>query len=596
MQILIRLCVLIALCLSPFWLLAQAQSDTVKSNSLTRKAFKLGAGYITTNKRDTVRNESSVDVNKVYEGKIIRQIYLQHIDFERSIYDSTKRTKKIISDLAHAFHGTTKEGIVRQHLFIKENTPLNPGLLSDNERYIRDLDFILDCRIVVVPLPDQPDSVDVSVMTKDVFSLGVRIGGSIPTAPLIGIYDANLAGLGQRLEFDVLMDGSQSPSLTSAAYYRKSSAFGSLVNLELGYTQLNTAISKGDEWEYAYYFRATRPLVSPYSRLAGALEFSNNWSHNIDREPDSTFLQYTYKVSDVWVGYNFGVKRKAGDRKRVFLAARFSDGAYLDRPEQAEYDDVAQYNSAHGYLAELTFYRQDFYRTRYVFGFGRTEDVPYGLSLSFSTGYIKQLGTERPYSAAKFRWSVANRKGNFYIFNIQAGTFVRSGHLEDGVVTGRVSYFTRALNVGNNKLRGLITGGYATLLGQDLLPSIKINVDELPSFSADSIWGNHKAFFRVEPTLYTSWQLLGFRFAPFIGGIVLWLDCETCPGGNTNFYELSAGVRTRNESLIFGTIELRLSYIPATDVTSSQFSFGFKQRLTVKNTGSYVRPPSLVQY
>ncbi|HEY5749322.1 MAG TPA: hypothetical protein VIU12_24815 [Chryseolinea sp.] len=397
----------------PFYVQAQARADTTKSNSLAGKAFRLGRSYITTHKKDTVINESSVEVNKVYRGKIIRHIYLEHIALERSIYDSTKRTKKIVATLANAFHGTTKESIVRQHLFIKEDDPLNPEKLSNNERYIRDLDFILDCRIVVVPLPDESDSVDVSVITRDVFSLGIRVGGS-PTAPLFGIYDANLAGLGQRLEFIGVLDGTQRPTFTSAAYYRKSSVFGSLANVEFGYTQLNTGVSFGDEPEYAYYVRATRPLVSPYSRIAGGLEFSNNWSHNLDQEPDSAFLRYDYKVSDIWLGYNFGVKRNISNRKRLFLAVRFFDGAYLDRPDQVPYDDVIKYNSASAVLGELTFYKQDFYRTRYVFGFGRTEDVPYGLSLSYSLGYLDQLDTRRPYSAVKFRYSVANRKGNFY--------------------------------------------------------------------------------------------------------------------------------------------------------------------------------------
>lgn len=595
MQTLFRLFLFI-LSFSPLCLLAQEHTDSAKSASLAKKAFKTGMGYITTHKKDTVRNETSVDVNKVYTGKIIRNIYLEHIDFQRSIYDSTKRTKKIIVDLADALHGTTKESIVRQHLFIQKHQPLNPYLLSDNERYIRDRDFILDCRIVVIPIPDQPDSVDISVITKDVFSLGIRLGGTIPTAPLIGIYDANLAGLGQRLEFTSVIDGTQNPTFTTAAYYRKSSVFGSLADIELGYTQLNTAISYGEEWEYAYYIKGTRPLVSPYSRLAGGFQFSNNWSHNIDQEPDSTFLKYNYKVADVWLGYNLGIHRDADNRNRIFLAARFFDGAYVNTPDQTEYEDVAKYNSATGYLTELTFYRQDFYRTRYVFGFGRTEDVPYGLSLAFTMGYLEEVGVGRPYGAAKFRYSVANRKGNFYLFNLQAGSYLRSGRLEDGVVTTTVSYFTRAMNVGNSKIRGLVSGSYATLFQQDLLQSMKITRADLPTFSEDSIWGNHKAFIRMEPVLYTPWQLLGFRFAPFVGVIAGWLDCLTCPSRDTNFYEFSAGLRTRNESLIFGTMEIRLSYIPATDATPSKFSFGFKQRLAIKNTGSYVRPPSLVFY
>lgn len=598
MKVWIRIFILMSLSISPLWLYAQNDSDTLKSNpkALAKKAFKQGMKYISTHRKDTIVNESSVDVNKIYEGKIIREIYLQHIGFQRSLYDTTKRTKKAVADVADALHGTTREGIIREHLFVKKNKPLNPHLLSDNERFIRDLDFILDCRIVVVPIPNEKDSVDISVITRDVFSLGISLGGTIPTAPKIGIYDANLAGLGQRLQFTTLIDATLDPAFTSALYYRKSSVFGSLANVELGYSQHDTESSVGEESEYSYYIKATRPLVSPYSRIAGGFEFSHNWSHNLDKKPDSTFLRYNYNVSDVWLGFNFGIKRKFSNRKRIFLAGRFFDGAYLNKPDQPEYSEDIKYNSGGGYLAEVTFYRQDFYRTRYVFGFGRTEDVPYGYSVSISTGYINQLNTERPYGAIKFRYSVANRKGNFYIFDAQAGSYLHEGNLEDGIVTTTVSYVTRAFNLGNHKLRGFATAGYAALLGQDILPPIEINRADLPSFSADSVWGNHKAFIRIEPTLYTPWELFGFRFAPFIGAGMAWLDCLTCPERDALFYEVTTGFRTRNENLIFGTMEIRLTYIPATDVTSSIFSFGFKQRLTLKNSGSFVRPPSLVHY
>jgi hypothetical protein len=53
-------------------------------------------------------------------------------------------------------------------------------------------------------------------------------------------------------------------------YYSKSSLGGSLINVLAGYTQLNTGSSYGNEWEEAYYLRLDRPLVSPYSRFAGA--------------------------------------------------------------------------------------------------------------------------------------------------------------------------------------------------------------------------------------------------------------------------------------------------------------------------------------
>ena len=78
-------------------------------------------------------------------------------------------------------------------------------------------------------------------------------------------------------------------AFTYSAFYPKSSLFGSNTNVEIGYLQLNTGNSYGDEPEYVYYIRCYRPLASPYSKMAGGFEFSKNWSQNINPDPDSPF-------------------------------------------------------------------------------------------------------------------------------------------------------------------------------------------------------------------------------------------------------------------------------------------------------------------
>src|SRR6185436_14521592 len=141
---------------------------------------------------------------------------------------------------------------------------------------------------------------------------------------------------------------------------------------------------------------------------------------------DSTFLKYDYKVFDAWVGYNIGIKRSFNNRNRQFLSIRYADGVYGDTPEQPEYKIQPRYNDQSGVMSEFTFYRQNFYRTRYVFGFGRTEDVPTGISSSVTGGLIRFGGSsrliridslnkigidstqssERPYGAFKFGYAV----------------------------------------------------------------------------------------------------------------------------------------------------------------------------------------------
>lgn len=581
--------------LLPFLCCAQKDADTIVSDkNLAGKAILAGLELITTSGGDTIGNRSAIIETGPYEGKIIRRIYIQHIDFEQSIYDTSKRVVRIVSDVADALHGTTRRGTIENHLFVRTGTPLNPYLLADNERYLRNLDFILDSRIIVLPLQGQTDSVDISVITRDVFSLGGELGGSFPTAPEFSLYDANFLGRGQRIEFQSLIDRDRDPRFGYALIYRKSSVLGTLTDAELAYSQLNTGVSNGDETEFSYYLRLSRPLVSPYSHMAGGLEISKNWSENVYRKPDSLFLDYAYNVFNLWVGYNFGIRAATEDRNRNFLAFRFFDGYFLERPSQRNYRDLTTYNNSLGYLAEYTFYRQDFYKTRYLYGFGRTEDVPYGVSTSITGGYVKEGGVERPYLALKWDNTIALADGNIYNFNAQAGSFVRGG-FEDAVVTFSSNYITRAANVSRGtRIRGFFTLGYSGLFNQNTALPLEITGREILGISADSLLGNRKAFFRVEAAVYTPWQFLGFRFAPFAGANSAWLNCTVCEGHNLLVPGVSFGVRTRNENLIFGTMEFRFSYIPETRMTSPQFSFSFTQQLRVRGVRGFINQPSLI--
>lgn len=596
MRILIYVCLtVLGIFLLPARTHAQAKKDSVAKESITKQAFHEGIKLISTTPRDTVVNEKSVDSFKQYEGKIIRNIYIDHFGFEKSIYDSTKKIDRLSAQVANSIHIDTREKTIRQHLFIKENQLINSYKLSDNERFLRDKDFILDCRFIITPI-DNTDSVDVMVVTRDVFSIGATLGGSFPTAPKIGVYDANVDGRAQRIEFTTLIDQDRTPKFGYAALFRKSSAFGSLINLELQYTQLNNARSYGQDIEYAAYVRLSRPLVSPYSRLAGGLEVSQNWSRNVYNEPDSVFSSYRYNIFDFWMGYNIGINKHVSNRNRKFFATRYFNGDYLEQPDQPEYNEDIRYNSAKGILSEFTFYRQDFYKTRYVFGFGRTEDIPEGFSLGFSAGYLTLVNITRPYTAIKFNYGAASLKGNFYRLLFQASTYTRNEEFEDAIVQAGGAYFTRLLQMKRSKLRGLVSVTYTQLFNQTVIDWLNLSSKTIPGFKTDSLEADSRLAAHFESAFYTQWMLLGFRFAPFAAVDIVSTRCSTCDFKNGIYNGFSLGLRTRNENLIFGTIELKATYIPQDEIGDSKFSFSFKQNIRVKSSGTFVQPPSLITY
>ena len=573
----------------------QVKKDSVEKKSLTKKAFSEGVKLISTHPKDTVTNEKSVDVYAEYAGKIIRTINIERIGFEKSIYDSAKKIDKTVTRLANVLHEDTREKIIRKHLFIHKYDPLNPHELADNERFIRDKDFIMDSRIVVTPV-EGTDSVDLTIITRDVFSLGGTMGGSFPTAPKIGIYDANVGGRGQRIEFTSLIDQNRTPKFGYSLLYRKSSILGSLTNLELRYTQLDDGYSFGDEKEFAMLMRVTRPLVSPYTRLAGGGEVSRNWSENVRSKPDSLFLKYDYKAVDGWIGYNFGIHKDITNRNRKFIAMRFLDGYFIEQPDQEIYRDLRKYNNIYGYLSEFTFYRQNFYKTRYVYGFGRTEDVPYGYTLGFTAGYIRQLKIERPYAGIQWSNGIARKRGDFIGLKVQLGGYYRNKDIEDAVIQGEATYFTRLFQFNRYKLRSLVSASYTKLFNRTVIDWINITKQEIPGFGSDSVKADQRVAVHLESALYTPGSILGFRFAPFAAVDVVSVNCVQCATNNDLYFGLSGGLRTRNENLIFGTIEVKFTYIPKDQYGNSKFVFGFKQNLRVKNTGAFVKAPSIILY
>ncbi|MFM8913780.1 MAG: hypothetical protein ACKOE6_12825, partial [Flammeovirgaceae bacterium] len=505
---------------------AQVLDSAQNKTRIVMKAYRQGLKLITSIPGDTTLNIRNAQAFLVFQNKIIREIYVRQIGFEKSIYDSTQRTAALVNKFANALHQTTHEATVRNHVFLKKNKPLNPFLVADNERYLRDRDFILDCRIVVTPVSDGSDSVDVTIITRDVFSLGIDVGQSLSTTPQIGVYDNNFLGRGQRWIVTGLYNPGRNPSFGWSSFFRKSSVLGTLVDLEAGYTELKTGSAVGSESEYSYSVRLSRPLVSPYSRLAGGTEISNNWSRNLFAKPDSIFRNYRYNVADYWLGYNFGIRQKLENQMRYFFALRYFDGDIYDHFKELELGGLFRSNRVVAYLGEATVYRQEFYKTRYIFGFGRTEDVPVGLSLSLTGGYATLYGRERAYVGAKLKYSWVNRIGNIFRFEAQTGGFsFNNNSFEDAVLNTRATFYTRAHNLRKHKIRTGVSAGYVALFNRALSDYLSIKPGDLQRFVPVTSNGLRKFQTRMETTLFTTWNVLGFRMAPFLGADMVIVQC-----------------------------------------------------------------------
>ncbi len=535
-----------------------------------------------------------------YQGKVIRHIYVKQYGFERAFTDTSRvldRNKG--ARLLNSLHHNTRDWVIRNNLFIGENTPLNAYKLADNERYLRSLEFIQDARILVSQAEEAPDSVDLFVITKDLFSISGELN-DVGTHNYKGnISDANALGMGQKIQFTSSLETNRKPGFGYGVLYTKNNIANSFINLTLYYTNINNDLNSGAQDEHAKYITLQRPLYSQYSHLAGAVTLGNFEAFNTYRIPDSLFYKYEYSVHDAWIGYNLGIQHTGltSARDRRFISMRYLKNHFIQTPYQVGNKYIFKFNDREALLGQFTFFKQDFYKTNYIYGFGTTEDVPYGYNIAITGGWYRQLHLSRPYAGVNANWYVATGKQDFIQYFIRSGAFLGNGSLQDASVLVGTSLFSRLFIYDGLKIRQFLNLSYTKQFNRVGIDPLRIdNIFGIRYFSSDSVLGNQRISLHTETSFFTRYKLLGFKFAPFSFADFSLITPEQEPFSKSAlFYSLGGGVRTRNENFVFGTIELRIAYFPRKANQNESFKITTNIDLQFKYNNNYVQAPDIVQ-
>lgn len=549
---------------------------------------------------ESVLNGKSEDPYLPYQGKIIRHIHINPLNFDRNFDDTTARDNSFATRVARQFHKTTRVFVVRDNLFIKENTPLNAFKVADNERYLRTLDFIKDARIIVKPVKGKHDSVDLEVYTKDFFSIAGGAASQGTNHINAQLYETNLAGMGQRLEVTGLYDHNRDPMWAYGALYRKNNLFHTFTDATVAFSTMNNNPWTREEEKYAALSFSKR-LVSPYSRTAGAITISHNEGSNRYNVPAEKFFNYRYNMFDAWGGYAIGIKQLTATnnniRDRRFFAVRYTHRVFDSVPGQVgrAFDPI--YNNLRSVLAQFTFYRQDYYKTQYIYGFGTTEDFPYGYNISVTAGWQQQLDVKRPYAGFRATDYIATDRGDFIQLYAKAGSYLNSGKLQDASVLVGATAFSRVLFWNTTKIRQYANVNYSRVYNRLTSPLLRINNGYGPrGFLSDSAYGAQRLSLQLETEFYIKKKLLGFRFAPFPYADLTFIAPEHKPFGTAYTYaSVGGGIRARNENLIFETIEIRAYYFPVAPTDMRGFKVVTTSNLRFRYNSTYVTAPDIVQ-
>ena len=559
------------------------------------------AGQVDSSQLATALNQKAESPFVPYEGKIIRRIIIKTYGFEQTFTDTAKRLQYFGTRLLNQAHRKTRDWVVRNSLFIKEHTPLNAFKVADNERLIRSLNFIQDARILVNYLPDAEDSVDLVVIVKDLFSIGGELASLAPNSIHGNISEANFLGMGQRIQGGIIAEQNRHPAFGYQLLYTKTNMYR-FVNVAASYTQINNNLKDGTPDEEAWFLRLERPLYAPYAHLAGGISLGTFESFNRYLRKDSLFFKYRYWTHDTWLGWNLGGDRFLSNtsvRDRKFVSIRYFKNHFTDVPYQIADQFNFRFNDREAALAQFTFFRQDFYKTNYIFGFGTTEDVPSGYNVALTTGYYRQLGVtdlKRFYGGVDANNFVVTRRGGFVQYFFRAGGFLRHGNVEDaGGVIG-ASYYSPLFLFNTMKIRQYINFSYTKQFNRIGIDALTLNNPfGLRYFSGDSVVGSQRFTLHSETSFFINFKFLGFKFAPFAFGDISLLTPEGRSFDRSSLYHgFGAGVRTRNENLVFNTIEFRMVYFPRKTQQNESFKIMINTGIQFRYNSVYVKAPDVI--
>jgi hypothetical protein len=523
-----------------------------------------------------------------YDGKVIRNIDIKRLNvFGTSVYDTNRIAKSRFEKFSNSLHISTKESVIRNSFLLFERGDIvNPAILKDNERLLRQQPFLHDARIYVEADSLKPNFVDILIVTQDTWSLTPIISFSSKNKYGLTLDHNNFGGLAHQINGGFKYDAN--------AKKQKRELFGKYT---IPYIK-KSLITAQAEILYLEPIRSAsikvfRPFLTPSVKYAGAAEASMNFQTVFDkpRGKDSTFFYpVNYTFGDIWLGRAFPIlfgDKQLKERARIILAARASKITFNTRPKLTN-DTNQTYQNRRTYLFSLGFSDRAYQRDVLIYGFGRTEDVPVGYLGAIVGGFEDAELGNRNYIGLKLahgRYFKNNIGYGYCLVNI--GSYLKKNKAEQGIISFEGNYFSSLFNLKTAKIRQFATFNYTKGLRRfnTVEERIDLSNEGIRGVRSDSLKGVKKLVFNFETVLFSRANIAGFRIAPYIFADIGMVNFGEKALLNGPIYQgFGFGFRLRNENLTFNTIQLRLGIYPnIPNINTFRLAFGGEQRLVFRD-------------
>ncbi|QJW88733.1 hypothetical protein HNV11_04735 [Spirosoma taeanense] len=551
-------------------------------------------------------NKLEVNPFRRFQGRIIGTIYIRRLGvFGQTVYDTLRQPGNWFERVGNRLHTNTRENVIRRsYLLFKEGDVVNPTLLRDNERLLRNTSIFHDARILVLPREGSRQFVDVYVITQDVWSLLPNGGVGALNRFSVGFEQRNFRGLGHLLYTQVAYNGADPRQKLE---YR-----GRYTVPFIGKTFLT---AQADLLYLRDQKQATlqlyRPFLTPDTKYAGSISLSHARINNrvITRDNVVQLVPLKYNYSDVWIGRSFRLFYRENEqetdekgRARLIIALRNTNYEYLSRPTVTA-DTNQLYQDSRTTLFSVGFSRRKYIRDVLIYGFGRTEDVPIGETISGVVGFDNAELGQRLYSGLNYsQGKYINRFG--YLYGLASiGGYFRTKGVEQGVLSLETNYFSPLLPTRWGNMRHFFNSRYTTGIGRFENEYISlsstgsgINTDGI-GINNDALRGTRRWLINYENILFSRLNVIGFRvaFITFANlGLVTFPDRRLLQGPLYQGYGI--GFRLRNENLTFNSFQIRLAYYPNIPNNRAPFRTAFEGVTGLRFRDFDLSAPQIIPY
>jgi hypothetical protein len=492
-----------------------------------------------------------------FEGKIIRDINILTLDpFGYDIRDTSIKPNGFVRITGNKLHVKTLPVAIRNLLLFKSNQPFDSLLVKESERLIRRQKYVHD--VILQTHLVKKDSVDIHIRILDVWSLTPK--GSISASAMsLGFTDQNFLGTGQQFDNIYGLDFKTKRSAYQISYY--------IPNIRNSFIGARLQYHLNQDRSFIKLFEVERQFYSTFTKWGGGIRFGQNLNRDSIIFPDSTkFLQnFKFNTQDVWLAKAwriFGGQSEFQRSANYIASVRFQHINYLERPVEV-YDSLRIYTNEKFLYFALGISSRRYIQDKFIFNYGLVEDVPKGATYSITGGYQIKNNRGRWYLGFKSSW------GDYYPWgylstNLEYGRFLYKGSFEEGALDVGINYFSELWDIGKWKIRQFVKPHVT--IGIRRLPTDKIYINEeygIVGFSAKDVFGSHKILLTLQTQSYAPWNLIGFRFGPYLVYSMGLLGNNTHGFKNAKVYSLfGLGVLLKNEFLVFKTFQVSLAFYP----------------------------------